>query len=101
MSPDGSTFTAIHCCSGDAAGVAVDQSDNVWVAVYSTNSVALVSSSGRVLSGPGKDAADWAGAGAVNGPPKNLGLRGNNLSGYSLYDSFEHRLDRRISTVGA
>jgi streptogramin lyase len=49
---DGSAFTDFTTGSG-ASGLAIDGSDNVWVANYYASSVGLVSSAGKVLSGSG------------------------------------------------
>jgi len=49
VAPDGSSFTDFVTGSG-ASGVAVDQSDNVWVANYYGNSVGLLSSAAKIIS---------------------------------------------------
>jgi streptogramin lyase len=49
---DGSAFTDFTTGDG-GSGLAIDASDNVWVANYYANSVGLVSSAGTVLSGSG------------------------------------------------
>jgi hypothetical protein len=49
VAPDGSAFANFVTGSG-ASGVAVDQSDNVWVANYYGNSVGLLSSAAKIVS---------------------------------------------------
>jgi hypothetical protein len=49
VAPDGSNFQSFVTGSG-ASGIAVDASDNVWVANYYDDSVGLLSSSGVVVS---------------------------------------------------
>ena len=49
VSPDGSTFTNYACCVG-ASGIAIDQSNNVWVANFYGASTSLISSTGGVVS---------------------------------------------------
>ena len=49
VAPDGSSFTNYDCCNG-AAGIALDQGNNVWVADYYGDSVSLISSGGQVVS---------------------------------------------------
>jgi len=49
VAPDGSAFADFVTGSG-ASGVAVDQSDNVWVANYYGNSVGLLSSAAKIVS---------------------------------------------------
>jgi len=49
VAPDGSAFTDFVTGSG-ASGVAVDQSDNVWVANYYGDSVGLLSSDAKIIS---------------------------------------------------
>jgi hypothetical protein len=49
VAPDGSSFADFVTGSG-ASGVAVDGSDNVWVANYYGNSVGLVSSAAKIVS---------------------------------------------------
>ena len=49
---DGSSFTSF-ATGGGASGVAVDASDNVWVANYYDDSVGLLSNTGQVLSSGG------------------------------------------------
>jgi hypothetical protein len=50
--PDGSAFISF-ATGGGASGVAVDASDNVWVANYYDDSVGLLSSAAKVLSSGG------------------------------------------------
>ena len=61
VAPDGSTFQNYNCCQG-ASGVAIDQSNNVWVANFYGNSASLISSSGAVVSN------GYTGLGSVNHP---------------------------------
>ena len=49
---DGSSFTSFTTGSG-ASGVAIDASDNVWVANYYDDSVGLLSNTARILSSGG------------------------------------------------
>ena len=49
VSPDGSTFTNYTCCVG-ASGIAIDQSNNVWVANFYGASTSLISSTGGIVS---------------------------------------------------
>ncbi len=49
VAPDGSSYQNFNCCNG-ASGIAIDQSDNVWVANFYGNSVSLISSTGGIVS---------------------------------------------------
>jgi streptogramin lyase len=49
VAPDGSDFQSF-VTGGGASGIAVDASDNVWVANYYDDSVGLLSSTGKILS---------------------------------------------------
>jgi streptogramin lyase len=49
VAPDGSSFTSYSCCEG-AAGIAIDQSNNVWIANFYGASVSMISSTGTIVS---------------------------------------------------
>ena len=49
VSPDGTGFVNYDCCQS-ASGIAVDQSNNVWIANYSGASVSMISSAGVIVS---------------------------------------------------
>lgn len=62
VAPDGSSFTNFDCCNG-ASGLAIDQSNDVWVANYYGDSVSLISNAGTVVSKGG-----YTGGGGINHP---------------------------------
>jgi sugar lactone lactonase YvrE len=49
VAPDGSAFTAYNCCYG-ASGIAIDQSNNVWISNFYGNSVSMISAAGVIVS---------------------------------------------------
>ena len=49
VAPDGSSFVNFDCCNG-AAGIALDQGNNVWIANYYGNSVSLIANTGAIVS---------------------------------------------------
>ena len=49
VAPDGSSFVNFNCCNG-AAGIALDQGNNVWIANYYGNSVSLIASTSAIVS---------------------------------------------------
>ena len=61
VAPDGSSFKNFSCCMG-ASGIAIDQSNNVWVANFYGNSASLISSTGGIVSN------GYTGLNSVNHP---------------------------------
>jgi hypothetical protein len=62
VAPDGSSFTSYSCCEG-AAGIAIDQSNNVWIANFYGASVSMISSTGTIVSKLG-----YTGLGSIDHP---------------------------------
>ena len=62
VAPNGSSFQNFTCCVG-ASGIAIDQSNNVWVANFYGSSASLISSTGGVVSN-----GTYTGAGSLNHP---------------------------------
>ena len=62
VAPDGTSFVNFNCCNG-AAGIALDQGNNVWVANYYGNSVSLIANTGAILS-----AGTYTGLGSIFRP---------------------------------
>jgi streptogramin lyase len=61
VAPDGSSFTNYSCCNL-AAGLAIDQGNNVWVSNYFGDSVSLVTNSGAVIG------SGYTGSGSIYHP---------------------------------
>ena len=49
VAADGSSFTPFDCCNG-AAGLAIDQSNNVWISNYYGDSISAISCKGDIIS---------------------------------------------------
>ncbi len=62
VAPDGSSFVNFNCCNG-AAGIALDQGNNVWIANYYGNSVSLIANTGSIVS-----AGAYTGLGSLDRP---------------------------------
>jgi len=62
VAPDGSSFTSYSCCEG-AAGIAIDQSNNVWIANFYGASVSMISTAGTIVS-----KMAYTGLGAIDHP---------------------------------
>ncbi|MGI4827809.1 MAG: hypothetical protein ACRYFU_06415 [Janthinobacterium lividum] len=60
-SADGTSFTNFNCCHG-ASGLAVDQSNNIWVANFYGDSVSLITNTCTVAS------TGYTGSGGINHP---------------------------------
>ncbi len=71
VAPDGSSFVNFNCCNG-AAGIALDQGDNVWIANYYGNSVSLISAgtptTGTASAGAILSAGAYTGLGSLLRP---------------------------------
>jgi streptogramin lyase len=70
VAPDGSNFTSYACCNS-TTGIAIDASNNVWVANYFSKSVSMISSAGMVVSNQG-----YTGGGSLD-HPQGIAIDGN------------------------
>ena len=61
VAPDGSSFQNFSCCLG-ASGIAIDQSNNVWVANFYGNSTSLLTNTGGIVS------VGYTGLNSINHP---------------------------------
>ncbi len=60
-SADGTSFTNFNCCNG-ASGLAVDQTNNIWVANFYGNSISLITNACTIAS------SGYTGLGGINHP---------------------------------
>ncbi len=67
VAPDGSNFVNFDCCNG-AAGIALDQGNNVWIANYYGNSVSLIANTGVASTGAILSAGAYTGLGSLLRP---------------------------------
>ena len=67
VAPDGSSFVNFNCCNG-AAGIALDQGNNVWIANYYGNSVSLIANTGIASTGTIVSAGAYTGLGSLERP---------------------------------